>query len=556
MLGIIAGALSAWLIIRLCVLRPKRQDVCEASLEPGPCYAPPSESGQEGMRASTQDSASLGDTSSHTAHSRSLLNGGWLGRAGSASAHRSKSHTRSTFADQPPQVHLAPSSARYATERHIPGEDDPFLDRSSSVAASSRSVERQRSATRSAAAVRSSGLSDEADDVPYDTLRHTSIRRGILERLKFGTLRRPLESVQGEPDVEGHHPLPVRESPTRRVSRRQGHRRKDSDLNLDDVDESLLSHPMPTPRRNNTETSENVVSPQLSGPGFRIIEEDTEADALAKEQCLGSARNRPNLIKDASSWTWLSPWLPSYSQTPAADSYTPMPARRNIVEKRSSPFQTPVASRVSTSTAPLPAMARIDCSILPSSPPRIMSPPLESKLFFGSVHPDFGSTPSLDLRLPSHGAQTRVQLAAPAIKQTNKLHTKREPPPLPFPSSSEASPYRNRLKKSIRVSPAVTTSPKSHSNMPPSRAASPSPSGISLSGRQTPAERYNARHSALDKVQAIVSQSWSQRDMSIDVFIASPTLFGALPADHTRNDKLGPDSSFGGGIEQRLGISK
>ncbi|KAL6298472.1 hypothetical protein BKA93DRAFT_835617 [Sparassis latifolia] len=74
-------------------------------------------------------------------------------------------------------------------------------------------------------------LSDDGaeDGVPYDTLRHKSIRRGILERLKFGTVRRPAsqETVS---------------SPTAStVQHRPGHRRADSDFNVDDVQTAVSS---------------------------------------------------------------------------------------------------------------------------------------------------------------------------------------------------------------------------------------------------------------------------------------------------------------------------
>lgn len=57
----------------------------------------------------------------------------------------------------------------------------------------------------------------------------------------------------------------------------------------------------------------------------------------------------------------------------------------------------------------------------------------------------------------------------------------------------------------------------------------------------TPAERYNARREALSRVEAIMSRSWSQRDVQGEGAPYSPTLFGAQA-----------EGAEAGGIEQRL----
>ena len=47
----------------------------------------------------------------------------------------------------------------------------------------------------------------------------------------------------------------------------------------------------------------------------------------------------------------------------------------------------------------------VDSTVLPASPPRVTSPPLEAQLFFGAVPGGlkFGSTPRLDLYAPGGG---------------------------------------------------------------------------------------------------------------------------------------------------------
>ncbi|KZT01974.1 uncharacterized protein LAESUDRAFT_706792 [Laetiporus sulphureus 93-53] len=396
---------------------------------------------------------------------------------------------------------------------------------------------------------------EEEDDyaVPYDTLRHKSIRRGILERLKFGTLRRPAKEGRDISDAEKSLPIPE-ESPVRRVSHRQGHKRNDSDFNVDEVRLPAMQRSVSSPGPNLLRSPSFGMrddSPLLHSPGFRIIEEDPEADT-------SSILER-----------YLSPFIPHRhtvsvhqkpskdsvrTHSPAADSYTAMPARRSAAEKRSSPYGTPSSS---PSKPPASSLARVDSSILPLSPPRIMSPPLESKLFFAAITPDFGSTPSLALHLPAtstNPSATSISSPAPPKRQQNKLRTKKDPPLLPYPSSSDSSPYRNRLKKSFRHGNVTGETPLSQQlvSASPQSVASPAPS--TQAEWCSPATRFGVRHSALEKVDEILSRSWSQRDVNVDLYVGSATRFGAMVADTLKNDVRDgiPTSASGAGIQQRL----
>jgi hypothetical protein len=48
-------------------------------------------------------------------------------------------------------------------------------------------------------------------------------------------------------------------------------------------------------------------------------------------------------------------------------------------------------------------------------------------------------------------------------------------------------------------------------------------------GRGTPAQRHAAREGALAKVEEILGQSWSERELRGVERVKSPTMFGAVP---------------------------
>lgn len=142
------------------------------------------------------------------------------------------------------------------------------------------------------------------------------------------------------------------------------------------------------------------------------------------------------------------------------------------------------------------------------------SPPLDAQLFFRSISPGFESAPILELGLSPApaGAIIHATTGPSAGKLHNKLHTHRLPPVLSFPSSDE---YTNRLKKTHYKRP-------SPENLP--GRVSPGPTVA-----QSPAEQFVKRHGALDKVEQILEQSWSARELRGDDRVRSPTMFGAVP---------------------------
>ena len=173
----------------------------------------------------------------------------------------------------------------------------------------------------------------------------------------------------------------------------------------------------------------------------------------------------------------------------------------------------PPRIRRSDETSP---MKRVDSSVLPPSPPQVTSPPLEAQLFFRSVSPAFDSTPKLELNPISEVQHSSI--SSPGLgKRPNKLHTKRPPPNLPFPPSVEYNRTPNRLAKKPVGGAVLSTSPRSN------------PPIVSPERTQSTAERLMRTDQAIVKVDRIVAQSRSARNLRGQNSVKSPAVFGALP---------------------------
>lgn len=553
-LGAAAGALVAWCVWRWFSRREKRARCESGFLEPGPRYIAPPETGSEGQDAQSVNRDVASERPSRvSARADGTSNGSWLTRAFSGSVARANPADASGPAGGRPEA-----SPQYTAV----ADDDPFVDRQpserNSASFDASRVNRQSTARRPTSAHNSDSwdhMSDADDDEPYETVRHKSIRRGILERLKFGTMRRPPspeKKSSGLEMQEGGSGI-VRQPAVRRGNR-FAHTRRDSDFTLDAIRQPPQAHShtsTPTRSRSSARGGDDDSVSVITTPGFRIVEEDTEADEIAAWKAIPSSRTASNvswekssLVKGGFASNWSTP-RSSPTKYVATDKFTALPPRRTVEEKRTSPFSTPGASRTTTlvastsklqmSTSKLQSspskypLTRVDSSVLPISPTRITYPPLESQLFFSAIGTDFGSTPSLNLSMPgdiSRVASNRSSeaIASPSPKPRNKLRTQREPPPLPFPSTASNSPYRNRLKKlTSRGTPTPTpTPPVADRYRIPSPPVSPSPSRAGPGG-SLPTDGLLARHSALDKVDEIISRSWDQRNMSNESLTASPT---------------------------------
>ncbi|TFY75239.1 hypothetical protein EWM64_g8776 [Hericium alpestre] len=211
------------------------------------------------------------------------------------------------------------------------------------------------------------------------------------------------------------------------------------------------------------------------------------------------------------------------------DKYTAVPARKAAADRKTPRMGSPALgpARVSAS------MERNHSGVLSRSPPQVRSPPLDSQLLYS---PTISTTAPLKTGRSRAGsaAVSSRQTGSPRHKERKKMRTPNTPPPpLPFPASERDSPYRHRLSK---PRPVVETSS-------PTAADDSGASSIVSPVRATsPAERHVARKTALNKVEQIVAQSWSERDVNGVPTPRSPTLFGAV--QHPSDGVMG--------IEQRL----
>ena len=534
-LGAAAGGAMTWLLYRY--LRPSQKH--GSVLKPGPVYTAPSVL-RRGPTVPDGLPVPANPTSSQSSR-HSLL------QVRQESGH---SHVDPESSTSIPPL---PSPARDNAE------EDPFLSTPNRFT-SPASVSRRGTMRTSSRQVTSPGPYDTASDgedaVPYETIRHKSIRRGILDRLKFGTLRRPRATYERghteDTDETGKHDQFL--TPSRSIQRRT---------------ETNPPTPAETPSRRPTasrQDSQLVKSPS----GFRIFLEDPESGVLHDDDGM-----RVCLSRTPTKATSTIPRDPS-------DKFTPKPVRRTAEDKRNSPFlptkagcairtqpSTPTSTEPTTSPSPLPrpapALPRVDSSVLPASPRRVMSPPLDAQLCFGS-------SPSLTLLqfTPAvSAASPKPQAGKPHIKRdhgrvANKLHTARQPPLMPFPSTPTgvAAPFRGKLKKAkhadANASPPVPPKTAERSDTADSAYSASEQEGedeaqlgSAPSGRgTTAAERYVARRTALSRVEEIVSRGWGERE---GAFLGSPNNFGDFDVDMRAEWKVDvEDALAGAGIEQRL----
>lgn len=512
-LGAIAGGLCTWLFYRCLPVRGSKKRR-ESVLISGPRYAPGSRLQQASRRNSSSDAEAASEARPSTSSGQAFLTtgepskGSWLERALSA---------RSRYSTTPTPVFGADAA-----------EDDPFLEHSTPTGHPQRG-NTIRNSQRLTDRTSYGATRAPPDAILGQPARHRSIRRGILERLQLGSLRRTQNSYE-----PGHTSEEAADCETpRAVQHRRGHRRAETDSSAGFPDDETPSR-RPTVA---TERSQGVTSP----PGFRIFIEDPESGALLDDN---------EYAPDASP-------TPRPTKRQGSDKFTPVPVRRTAEEKRNSPFSSPSKTGFTSPTLPeeakRPGVSRVDSSVLPMSPPRVTSPPLESQLFFGS-------TTSLDMQMSPPATSAR-HLGGPSSatmssgpgRQHNKLHTQRSPPLLPFPSSASSSPYRGRLKKvsSARPQPPSFVADRSDGGVS-SRADSTDTRG-NWTACGTPAERYHARKTALSKVDEILSRSWSERQLAEGSFPGSPNNFGArLPTLNRAPQHAEDESTISMGIEQRL----
>ncbi|RPD52399.1 hypothetical protein L227DRAFT_582104 [Lentinus tigrinus ALCF2SS1-6] len=541
-LGALAGGLLTWLLYR-CLPAHREHEV---GLVPGPVYNPPTIFRQ--VRPATLLPPEI-DARRSMSSTQELVaeksveepnRGSWLGRAFTRTSSNKISGTKA------PRSHTSGSE-----------EDDPFLDDSSPTGTPSAS---SRRGTRTSGDSRScqvtspdpyGALSDADDTTPYESLRHKSIRRGILERLRSSTLRRSKGTYKLTQTSDNNSDRTNSESNSATpVQRRRGHRRAGTDTSRastsdQDGDET------PSCRHTLSRNSSQCIS---SPSGFRIVVEDPESGALLEEDeaysSQASPTPRPKVKRQKS------------------DKFTPAPIRRSTDEKRNSPFVSPSKAGSPSLAQGVQGITRVDSSILPMSPPLVTSPPLESQLFFGAMSPSLvllRSAPAVSVKTVVNAMEKGTDDDG---KQHKKLRTQREPPLLPFPSTASTSPYRGRLKKAGPQPQAQSRPVAERADSGVSSSSSDSAYSQATTatngkvGRGTAAERYLARKTALSKVDEILSRSWSERQLAGETCPGGPNKFGAalqvlpaVPGEESADEKEKDDEAetfLGMGIEQRL----
>lgn len=237
--------------------------------------------------------------------------------------------------------------------------------------------------------------------------------------------------------------------------------------------------------------------------------------------------------------SWKFPWTPG-SPSAKPDSYTAVPTR--MTSPRSQSFRTPQSSPRKPSYVRSGEKVRsVDTSILPASPPTLTSPRLESEFFLSALVFDVPGTPT--------PKRTRLSRAVTGRRRdeerddTDTLITDAASPSPPGLSEFEHT-YESHFptKYDPRPGPSrhlSTTSISTISEFP----GDPPP-------KRTPAERFYARRSALDKVEEIIQRSRSQTSVA-----NAATGHGRSSLDtieeHRRFGRVGREFESGG-IEQRL----
>ncbi|ETW76801.1 hypothetical protein HETIRDRAFT_480951 [Heterobasidion irregulare TC 32-1] len=414
-----------------------------------------------------------------------------------------------------------------------------------------------------------------------------SIRRAIMERLGIGS---GLDSAGSGGDSAGVSRESSRYSRYSRPGRRAGAMLSGSE------EEGVLGAGAydPGPPRGEDDGFGEEEGAWAPGRGFRIVEEDTEAPERVPLQAQRPQRAPPRRQTTHRSTQWRTDsevraavdreprahWMAWTRSWSPASSYPPTIAdderghdenlgdgggEGGVQQKGAGDRYTPVPSRHATARRAARG-ARVDASVLPLSPKLITSDPLDARLLFSPLLTSASASACSTPRAP------RATKLPPAASPSpgRKLHTAREPPLLPFPASPA---FQNRLTKpraGARSSPlssppsATTTSAASHypfPSSPPPAPASPPRSqprtGPSAGTRSTsPAARHAARRTALDRVDAVVAQSWSARDVHGERAPASPGMFGAgspvLLDEAHAPEQEGRGSRWASGIEQRL----
>ncbi|TFK51360.1 hypothetical protein OE88DRAFT_1735272 [Heliocybe sulcata] len=538
--GICMGALCAW-----CCCGRRKKGPREEECVPGPRYVPAQGDESQAQEAEKVAWSEMSREQTRSSEPRTPFSWptprdyeyhrGLTFDHEEAEDMQRHEHTEKSIREEPPQLPAIQPTTPYSLSLL-----SPYADGTPDESTRQKSV--RRSLLSRIISIR---RTPSGKSVRRTTIKEVKTGRGRVPNTPeleegWSLVRSPLSPDYGCSEAETEVDSPLKRARTemvktrarknsksgRSLSMRQAHRRVDSDFSVD-----MVRTPTKMTRASRATTMEATSSQERDptvwrpGGGFRIVQEDPED---WEDVPLRAARVSPetngeekgswirNIALDISKSLALSAaptrMTSVFSQEEEEDKYSPIPVRTKresrsprsgsppALSRRTTPQRTPTRSGKKR-------VARLD-SVLPPTPALLMSPPLESQLFF--------SSPS------SRNVDT------PRRATTRKLQINKTGSSLPFPSGSteDGSPYRGRLTQApTRPAKALSLSPTGHSRP------------------TSPKERYKARHGALTKVDEILSRSWSDREMLGGV-PQSPTMFGAIHS--------AAEGEEGGGIEQRL----
>ncbi|KAH9162828.1 hypothetical protein EDB89DRAFT_611254 [Lactarius sanguifluus] len=320
-----------------------------SSFIPGPPYIP--------MLDDTEDARTTLPTtttspSKYTRHGASRAGRSWLSAVARAGSRRGSTHSSSI----PPS---RGSTTRAATPSHL------------------RPLSGSPTGARSRGSIISPGSLSDEENVPYETIRHTSIRRGILERLQRGIDRR---------------------APSRRTT--QTYLSAPSAYSGTHTEDSRAPSAIPS--------SESLRDTDwIPGSGFRIVEEAISSPIPPSTAALGSPTSASASVAGLPGRS-ASAWDDRAAIRQAVDAH---PGERWLAWTRSwtsSPPQTNI-HQLDRFTA-VPARRRDDIgAALPRSPPQLTSGTLQSTLIF---------SPSLTPAVPRAATTDRRARAQPQARQS------------------------------------------------------------------------------------------------------------------------------------------
>ena len=361
----------------------------------------------------------------------------------------------------------------------------------------------------------------KAQEVPWESLRHKSIKRGILEQVKKES--KWMDSIRGltGSSLVGSHPETIIEEGNvllgglgadesmevdNHVGSRQGYSVPDSDPFAD----SPTRTPSILPKKRPLASSRRTDSTTTTFPrdvGFQIIPE--------------SAATTPN-HSPRRNLTWLKKDGASNALETPARLPSPIPEARWRNQSQNSQSSRSISPVKRTSTNGLHISQVSPRDILPQSPAQIMSPPLQSQICFtpipassARVHPQSSREYHLKSPVSVSLSPTKPLMVSSASKGKRKVQSPRNLHRLPKPPSFQPE-----------VSPGQTLQrPDSGTTNDMQVVASRSSKG---SGNVVATEiQADMLEDPIKKVERIMANSWSTRDLGQGgMRNLSPTGFG------------------------------